>query len=90
MCRKIFFLKNKQEEKKSNGVVARLGAVLREDMDAEGAKTVSLRRVDTDKGDVDRPNYRSRLGVREIKKAIQGSAVPSAAELFSVMPLLVV
>ena len=39
--------------------------VLRKDMDGEGAKMVSVRRVDTDKGDVDRYNYRSRLVVRE-------------------------
>ena len=44
--------------------------VLRKDMDAEGAKSVSLRWGDTDKGDADRPNYRSRLVVREIKKAM--------------------
>ena len=34
------------------------------------------------------PNYRSRLVVREIKKAMKKSGVPSAAELFSGMPLL--
>ena len=39
--------------------------VLRKDMDAEGAKAVSLRWVDTDKGDADRPNYRSRGRVRD-------------------------
>ena len=43
---------------------------------------------DTDKGDADRPNYRSRLVVREIKKAMKKSDVPFAAELFSGMPLL--
>ena len=62
--------------------------VFRNDMDAEGAKTVSLRWVDTDKGDVDRPNYRSRVVAREIKKAMKKSDVPSAAELFSGMPPL--
>ena len=43
--------------------------VLRKDMDAEGAKAVSLRRVDTRKGDADRPNCRSRLqeGHEEIR-----------------------
>ena len=62
--------------------------VFRNDMDAEGAKTVSLRWVDTDKGDVDRHNYRSRVVAREIKKAMKKSYVPSAAELFSGMPPL--
>ena len=62
--------------------------VLRKDMDAEGAQAVSLRWVDTDKGDADRPNYRSRLVVRQIKKAMKISDVPSAAELFSGMPRL--
>ena len=33
-------------------------------------------------------NYRCRLVVREIKKAMKKSDVPSAAELFSGMPLL--
>ena len=43
------------------------------DMDAEGAKTVSLRWLDTDKGHKDRPNYGSRLVVREIKRAMKRS-----------------
>ena len=59
--------------------------VLRKDKDAEGAKTVSLRRVDPDKGDADRPNYRSRLVVREMKKAMKKFDDPSAAEIFSGM-----
>ena len=50
--------------------------------------SVSLRRVDTDTGDADRPNCRSRLIVPEIKKAVKKSGVPSAAELFSGMPPL--
>ena len=33
--------------------------VLRKDMDAEGAKAVSLLWIDTNKGDAGRPNYRS-------------------------------
>ena len=49
--------------------------LLREDLDAEGAK-LSLRWVDTDRGDAGRPNYRSRLVVREIKKAMKKSDVP--------------
>ena len=40
-------------------------AVFRKDMEAEGAKAVSLRWIDTDKGDAGRPNYWSRLVVRE-------------------------
>ena len=43
--------------------------VLRKVMDAQGAQTVSLRGVDTDKGDADPPSYRSRLVVREIWNA---------------------
>ena len=66
----------------------RLGPILRKDMDAEGAKTVSPLWVDTDKDDADRPNYKSRLVVRKIKKAMKKSNVPSAAELFSGMPPL--
>ena len=62
--------------------------VLRKDMDAEGAKAVSLRWIDTDKGGAGRPNYRSRLVVREIKKGMTESDVPSAAERFSGMPPL--
>ena len=62
--------------------------VLRKGMDGEGAKTVSLLRVDTDKGHADRPNYRSRLIVREIKRAMKRSYVPSAADVLSGMPPL--
>ena len=62
--------------------------VLRKDMNAEGATTVSLRWADTGKGDADRPNYQSRLVVLEIKKAMMKTDVPSAAELFSGMPSL--
>ena len=45
--------------------------VLRKDTEAEGAKAVSPRWVDTDKGEPDRPRCRSRLVVREIKKAMK-------------------
>ena len=62
--------------------------VLRDDMEPEVSKAVSLCRIDTDKGDAGPPNCRSRLVVREIKKAMKKSDVPSAAELFSRMPLL--
>ena len=57
-------------------------------MDAEGAKTVFLRWVDTDRSHADRPNYRSRLVEGEIKKAKKRSHVPSGAKLFSGMPPL--
>ena len=45
-------------------------AVLRKDMDVEEVMTVSLR-VDTDKGDADRPNCNSRLVVREIRRILK-------------------
>ena len=45
-------------------------------------------RADTDKGDADRPKYRSRLVAREIKKAVKGSDVLPTTELLSVMPPL--
>ena len=60
----------------------------RTDMLAEGGRAISLRWVDTDKGDAQRPNYRSRLCVREIKKAMKRSEIPQAADLFSGMPPL--
>ena len=63
-------------------------AILRKDMDAEGAKAASLRWIDTDKGCAGRPNYRSRLVVREVKKTTKKSDVLSAAELTSGMPPL--
>ena len=65
-----------------------LEPVFRKDIAAEAAKAVSLRWVDTDKVDADRPNYRSRLVVREVKKATKKSDVTSAAELFSGIPPL--
>ena len=60
----------------------------RTDMLAEGGRAISLRWVDTDKGDAQRPNYRSRLCVREIKKAMKTTEIPQAADLFSGMPPL--
>ena len=62
--------------------------VFRNDLEAEGAKSVSLRQIDTDIRDADRPNYRSRMVLREIQKATEKLDVPSAAELFSGMPPL--
>ncbi len=47
---------------------------------------MSLRWVNADEGDARRPNYRSRLSVREIKKAMRKSEFPQAADLFSGMP----
>ena len=43
--------------------------VLRKGMNAEGAKTVSLRWFDTDKGDAARPNYRSRLSCKRSRRS---------------------
>ena len=76
---------SKRDERKSSGVGV-WEPVIRKDMDAGGARAVSLRWIDTDKGDAGRPNYRSRLVVREIQRATKTSDVPSAAELFSGMP----
>ena len=45
--------------------------ILRKDVEAEGAKAVSLRWTDTDKGGAGRPNYTSQLVVREVKKAMK-------------------
>ena len=78
-------------EELSNVTAFTAGPSLHEDCLAEqvfvddvrgGAKTVSKRWVDTDKGNADRPNCRSRLVVRKIKMAMKRSDVPSAAELF--------
>ena len=49
---------SKRDERKSSGMGV-WEPVIRKEMDAGGAKAVSLRWVDTDKGDADRPNYRS-------------------------------
>ena len=49
---------------------------------------MSLRWIDTDKGDADPLKYWSRLVVREIKKTLKKSDVPSAVELFSGVPPL--
>ena len=62
--------------------------VPRSEMLAEGGRPVTLRWVDTDKGDARRSNYRSRLCVREIKKAMKKSEIPQATDLFSGMPPL--
>eukprot|EP00972_Heterocapsa_arctica_P033680 4956444-Heterocapsa_arctica.AAC.1 len=49
-------------------------------MEAAGGRAISLRWVDTDKGDHTRPAYRSRGVAREIKKAIRASEVPPASD----------
>ena len=46
---------------------------------------ISLRWVDTNKGDDEFENYRSRIVVRELKRAGLGAAL-TAAEVFSAMP----
>ena len=63
--------------------------VFREDMDAEGAKTVSPRCVGIDQGDLDRPSYRSRLVLREIKKAVKKADVNLAAYFLAFLSLFV-
>ena len=67
---------SKRDERKSSGVGV-WEPVIRKEMDAGGARAVSLRWIDTDKGDAS-------IGrEREIQKATKKSDVPSAAELFS-------
>ena len=51
----------------------------------EGTVVVKGRWVDINKGDADRPNYRSRYVAKEIKKGSKGSLV---AEFFAAMPPL--
>ena len=60
----------------------------RAEMLAGGARAITLKWIDTDKGDARRPNYRSRLVAREIKAAREPHELPGAAELFSGMPPL--
>eukprot|EP00972_Heterocapsa_arctica_P090837 13403909-Heterocapsa_arctica.AAC.1 len=55
------------------------------DHGGRGGRAISLRWVDTDKGDHARPAYRSRVVAREIKKAIRASEVPPVSDLFSGM-----
>ena len=52
-----------------------------EDMNTEGTKAVSLRWIDTNKGDAGRPNCKSHLVVERSRR-------PFAAEVFSGMPFL--
>lgn len=62
--------------------------VPRAQMLADGMKPVSLRWIDTNKGDDDRPNYRSRLVAREIKAKKKPHEQIPASQLFSAMPPL--
>eukprot|EP00971_Amphidinium_carterae_P339978 6478084-Amphidinium_carterae.1 len=55
-------------------------------MEQEGQRAVTLRWIDTDKGDTLRPSYRSRLVAREIRKAMAEQL--STSETFSGMPPL--
>ena len=51
-------------------------SVFREVMDAERSKTMFLPWTGTGKGDADRPNYKSRLVVRKIKKVMKNPMLP--------------
>eukprot|EP00959_Pyramimonas_sp_CCMP1952_P277807 5806939-Pyramimonas_sp.AAC.1 len=53
-----------------------------------GKKAVTLKWIDTNKGDLTQPRHRSRLVAREIKKAMRSEGRPDQAELFSAMPPL--
>ena len=81
---------SKRDERMSSGVVARAfgsPSFARAWMQKE-PRQCPPRWIDTDRGDVGLPNYRSRLVVRELKKTVKKSDVPTAAELFSGMPIL--
>ncbi len=62
--------------------------VPRREMLENGKKAVTLKWIDTNKGDRTQPRYRSRLVAREIKKAMRSEDRPDQAELFSAMPPL--
>ena len=59
----------------------------RKDM-PKGAKTISGRWVDTNKGDADKPNYRSRYVGRELKRLKHQSAIENLSQFFAAMPPL--
>eukprot|EP00971_Amphidinium_carterae_P138994 2754893-Amphidinium_carterae.3 len=61
---------------------------LRECIECTGKKPLCMKWVDTDKGDEERPNYRSRLVCGEVKKAKRPGEQLKASELFSSMPPL--
>ena len=50
-----------------------------------GRKPITLRWIDTNKGDIDHPNYRSRLVVREIRR--KGQSVEDCMRFSSMPPL---
>ena len=56
--------------------------------DETGKPPIPLKWVDTNKGDVERPNYRSRLVVREIKAKKTPEEKLEIDQLFSSMPPL--
>ncbi|CAK0859186.1 unnamed protein product [Prorocentrum cordatum] len=60
----------------------------RREMLENGKKAVTLKWIDTNKGDRTQPRYRSRLVAREIKKAMRSEDRPDQAELFSATPPL--
>eukprot|EP00971_Amphidinium_carterae_P104531 2070039-Amphidinium_carterae.2 len=56
-------------------------------------RPISMKRIDADKGDEERPNYRSRLVCRELRREVKKAAKKPgeelrASELFSSMPPL--
>ena len=53
-----------------------------------GKKPITLKWINTNKGDEARPNYRSRLVVREIKRTKSPEETLPAETLFSAMPPL--
>eukprot|EP00971_Amphidinium_carterae_P049555 976725-Amphidinium_carterae.3 len=58
---------------------------LRECFERTKKKPLSMKWVDTDKGDQERPNYRSWLVCREVKKAKKPGEQLKASDLFSSM-----
>ncbi|CAK0843171.1 unnamed protein product [Prorocentrum cordatum] len=62
--------------------------VPRREMLENGKKAVTLKWIDTNKGDRGQPRYRSRLVARKIRKAMRSEDRPDQAELFSAMPPL--
>lgn len=56
-----------------------------EEAKAANKPIISMKLVDRNKGDTQRPNYRSRLVCREIKRASNADFIPEYAS-FSAMP----
>ena len=61
--------------------------VSQEQVRASGKVPITLKWVDRNKGDDERPNYRSRLVCREVKRAKNADFIPEHAS-FSAMPPL--